>query len=965
MSLLPRPATLPSNAQLSALLDGVDDALLLLLDTRGRVSYRNPAAHRLLGCEAGQPVEQALAWLQPDARAALLQAMAARPMAETGPAPCHLDLADGPLRGQRLPLTLQRGAGGGWSLRAPANPPPPPLPLLPAGATSELVRLLWDSPQPLTVQDRQFVMVAANRAFFDAVGRSPEQVLGHDPMGYLSLEPGAAAALAQQRRGWLAALDAGHQLTDVMDRQLVDAHGRLRYFRSAPRWISADDGAPLLLALLQDVTQEHQARAAAAQSDRELDQWFDLSPIGMLIYDDQGAVVRSNAAFADLAGQVPTRLSSAPAELCRLLGWQGGQPVPDLQPGRPPLELAATLALADGRRQHLRARLRAFHTTQGAQQVMAVVEDRSLEDEHDLAQLEIGALMDTASVGVATYEASRGWLQARPARSGAAQTGANGGAPPGLAAGLQSIGRDQVDPASRSEFERLQRALREGARAQVRYAVQVPGLGMRWLLTRVEPGELTGGRAALSVVTLDITEQEEAHRRSEQLLRELSGILDGTSAGIAYLRGDALVRCNRSFEAMLGLAPGAASGLALAELLADQPAVQVLLQQAAASATGLSRLPDGRLETEFSRSGPGGVPVWFALSASRPPAPAGSATTPATTPATTTAIHQPDGPDAAAGPAGLPELVLVLTDVTRLKAQQAELEALARERALMFDLSDVGLAYLRGTTIERANEALARLTGYAEGELQGMHLAALFPDAQAYAQQWQQQQQSLAATGRWQGERRLRRRDGRTLWVQVSKRLVDDADAGAGAGIICSYVDVDERRRAREAVQLQAERTRAILDSVLVGIVTVGDGGIEWMNRSARRMFGGELADFVGEPIAIVATAEPDHPLRATHYRQHLGTARPKPSSAGCAGVTGASSGWWAMPWSPAGGVTRAWAAAPRAAAARSPSPCSTSSAAGRPRCASPARRTRCSASSTPRRWPSRCSTPAAARCCA
>jgi PAS domain S-box-containing protein len=57
---------------------------------------------------------------------------------------------------------------------------------------------------------------------------------------------------------------------------------------------------------------------------------------------------------------------------------------------------------------------------------------------------------------------------------------------------------------------------------------------------------------------------------------------------------------------------------------------------------------------------------------------------------------------------------------------------------------------------------------------------------------------------------------------------------------------------------------------VLVGIVTVGDGGIEWMNRSARRMFGGELADFVGEPIAIVATADPEHPLRATHYREAL-----------------------------------------------------------------------------------------------
>jgi PAS domain-containing protein len=193
---------------------------------------------------------------------------------------------------------------------------------------------------------------------------------------------------------------------------------------------------------------------------------------------------------------------------------------------------------------------------------MAVVEDRSLEDEHDLAQLEIGVLMDTAGLGVATYEASRGWVQSRPPRPGQATLS-------GLPEGLQSIGREQVEPASRDEFDRLQQALRDGQRAQVRYAVQVPEVGVRWLLTRVEPGELTGGRAALSVVTLDVTEQEEAHRRSDLLLRELSTILDGTTAGIAYLRGEQLVRCNASFEAMLGLAPGRAVGAWLPELLGD------------------------------------------------------------------------------------------------------------------------------------------------------------------------------------------------------------------------------------------------------------------------------------------------------------------------------------------------------------------------------------------------------------
>ena len=921
MSLLPRHAAPPSNAQLCAALDGVDE-VLLLLDARHRVSFCNRAAQRLLGCEPGQPVRVTLDRLKPASQAAVLAALASN--ASSDPlATVSAQLNDGTV----LVLALGRSVGSGWVLRGVATPAHAVALPLAAAATSELIRLLWDSPQALTVLDTQFVTVAANRAFFEAFGLVPDQVLGLDLVA--DLPPEDQEQARQCRAQWTAALAAGRQPERQVEQRLRDGRGGEHWFRCAPRWVSADGGAPLLLCLLHDITAERDARQQAEHSGDELEHWFDLSPIGMLVYDSAGLVVRSNTAFELLVGRIPVLLRDLPADLCQLLAWEGDATHAELRIGALPLDVRGTVTRPDGRRQRLRARLRAYRGERGVLRVMAMVEDRSLEDDHDLAQLEIGALMDTAGVGVATYEASRGWLNSRPQRGqspvvptvvstvvppvaplgavprtpglapgagaagppadrlpsaaqhggsrhgaglqGAAVAGSavravgpqiagaqTAGLPAGglqagglqtagiqaggmqagglqaggmQAGGLQSIGREQVQPGSRDEFERLQRALREGKRAQVRYAVTTPDSGTRWLLTRVEPGELTGGRATLSVVTLDVTEQEEAHLRSEQLLRELSTILEGTSAGIAYLRGERLVRCNRRFEAMLGLATGRVGGALLADVLSDQPAAQALLRQALAE--------EGRHEIELSRRGPDGATVWYALSVSR----------------------------AAAG--GEPELVLVLTDVSRLKAQQAELEALARERALMFNLSDVGLAYLRDGLIERANEALAALTGYAVGELLGMHLSALFEDEAAYHQHWQQQQGALTQTGRWSGERRLRRRDGRLLWVQVSKRRVDDANAQAG--LICSYVDVDERHRAREAVQLQAERTRAILDSVLVGIVTVGDGGIEWMNRSARRMFGGELADFVGEPIAIVATADPDHPLRATHYRHALG----------------------------------------------------------------------------------------------
>ncbi|HSW07532.1 PAS domain S-box protein [Aquabacterium sp.] len=812
MSVLSRPQAMPSHAQLTALLDGIDDPILLF-DNRRRVSYCNHMAMRVLGCEPGQDAAPALSQIAEPERANLLVALTA----VSGEGRWQVRLSDG----KPLQLVLSVVTGGGRMLRARVGTGRAAIESqLPPGATSDVVKLLWDAPQPMTVQTSDFRIVAANRAYCEAFGRQPSQLLGRDPMEFA---PEAEhEAMRASRQQLLATLQEGRQPDFALERCLIDAQRQPRWFRFAPRWVSADDGQPLLLAILHDVTLEHAAQQQADRSVHELEHWFDLSPIGMLVYDPSGLIVRSNAAFESLVGRTPVMLRDAPADLCQLLAWEGDGPHAALRTDAPALEVRGGLALPDGRRLRLRSRLRAFRTDAGQVRVMAVVEDRSLEDERDLAQLEIGALMDTAGVGVATYEVSRGWLKSR----GSQRNSQPGSAPAGMQAGLQSIGRDQVDAASMEEFDRLQRALREGQRAQVRYAVQLPDMGQRWLLTRVEPGELTGGRTALSVVTLDITDQEEAHRRSEQLLRELSTILDGTTAGIAYLRGEQLVRCNRRFETLLELPEGGSAGASIGDVFSGQPAVQALLRQALAE--------DGRFEIEFAVRD-----TWLAISVSR----------------------------AAAG-GGEAEAVAVLTDISRLKAQQAELEALARERELMFSLSDVGIAYVRGGRIERANDAMARLAGYTVEALAQLPLYRLFENDDVFESLRAQQDGALAQSGLWRGERRMRRRDGRLAWVQVSKRSVDEQ--APEAGLICSYVDIDERRRAREAVQLQAERTRAILDSVLVGIVTVGDTGIEWMNRSARRMFGGELADFVGEPIAIVATADAEHPLRATHYLKSL-----------------------------------------------------------------------------------------------
>ena len=798
----PPSALLPSRAALATLLDAIDDPLLLF-DDLGRLSFCNRAAMRALGTEPGlgvaqlQPVlgDEAVDWL----RARLADAADAA-------SPLQLTLADA--RRARLSCwRIARDLALRVQLDAPAAVAPASLPEVEPGPTLEMLRMLWASPFPATLQDAQFRLVAVNDAYLDFSGRTREALIGTDPVLLQPLEDQATQIEARRE---LPAQLAARAVPRLSEQRLIDASGRERWSRASAYPVLAQDGLPLLLCVLQDSTAEHVARAQADRSLDELAQWFDLSPTGMLVFDDSGLIVRSNPAFEALVGQVPVLLTEASAELRALLAWQDGGPRPELRPGAAPLETHVSLPLPDGRRQRLSARVRGFATDQGLHRFMAVVEDRSAEEERDLAQLEIGALMDTAGVGVATFDSRRGWLRPRADRRRAAAK----------SAGLQAIARDIVEPGSLPEYERLQQALRRGERTEVRYEVNHADLGRRWLLTRVEPGDAESGRR--TVVTVDVTEQESAQRQSQQLLRELTTILDGTTAGIAYLRGAMLVRCNRRFEAMLGLEAGAAAGATINELFGRFPQALAALQ------AGHS------FETELALA-----PGWYSLSVRRAePAPVEN------------------------------EVVAVLTDISRLKSQQSELEALLRDRELMFSLSDVGIVYLRGARIERANQAMAALTGYADSELAALDPAELAPERDTHQRQEQEELRMLRQQGRYHGERQLRRRDGSLVWVQVAQRLVDEADETAGR--ICSYVDVEERHRAREELLRQAGRTRAVLDSVLVGIVTVGDGGIEWMNRSARRMFAGDLADFVGEPIATVATPEPEHPLRRTDYLQTL-----------------------------------------------------------------------------------------------
>jgi PAS domain S-box-containing protein len=796
----------------------------LWLDEAGRIEAANAVARDRLRVAGGGSMQSlvgslgltAVQWVLGQLRQGARQPAVAGPQAwALGP---RIMLSGG----QALRVSLAQQPSRRWWLKlSPASRAEVPKPTgAPAPAEvaplAELRRMFWDSPFPVTLQDAQLRLVDVNQALLEYTGFPRDYLIGLDPLVLLHPEDRDAQRLTRQQLS--LALGEGGEASAFSQRRLIDARGQTRWYRAVTHVVRGDGaGAPWRFSVLQDCTSEHLAREAAERSVAELGHWFDLTPVGMVLFDEDGLIVRANPAVAQLVGELPGSLTAVHESLRELLGWYSGGPLAGLHPGSPPLHRHGWVEHPDGDERALRAVVRCLEAHQSRRRFMCVIEDRTAEDELDKAQSQLGALVETAHAGLAIFDDDRG----RFAPTGAAAAGQM--LP---SSQLKAIGRELVRADTLAEFDRVQRALRSGERTEARYAIVHPELGLRWLLTRVEPRVLTSGKRSTSVVTLDVTDQHQAQQRNDRLLRELTTILESTSAGIAYLRGETLLRYNRQFERLLGLEGSATLEPRLGELLVDAGQDDDLASDALNSLASA-----GQFETEIEVRLPGREARWCALSMRRMDSP---------------------GPEL--------ESIAVLSDITRLKSQQRELEAVVRDRELMFSLSDVGIIFLRHGRVQRANEGFSLLSGYALEELQQRTEAELFdvewdPEGRADAET-----RALADVGHWTGERVLSRKDGRLQWVQVSKRLVQPGRPEGG--VIASYVNVDARHRAEQALVTQAERTRAILDSVFVGIVTVGPHGIEWMNRSARRMFGGELADFAGRPMSEVASDDPAHPFR-------------------------------------------------------------------------------------------------------
>lgn len=159
--------------------------------------------------------------------------------------------------------------------------------------------------------------------------------------------------------------------------------------------------------------------------------------------------------------------------------------------------------------------------------------------------------------------------------------------------------------------------------------------------------------------------------------------------------------------------------------------------------------------------------------------------------------------DARGRPIGM---VGTAVDISELKRVEENLRASEERFRTIFDESPLGMGLVGADRrFLRANAALCRLLGYSAAELTSLTLAdVILPEDWAAIRVSDEQVFTGQASG-FRRELRKRRKDGTTVWVDLTVTLIRAPDGGVGYGL-GMVQDISERRRSEEERQLHREK---------------------------------------------------------------------------------------------------------------------------------------------------------------
>ena len=182
----------------------------------------------------------------------------------------------------------------------------------------------------------------------------------------------------------------------------------------------------------------------------------------------------------------------------------------------------------------------------------------------------------------------------------------------------------------------------------------------------------------------------------------------------------------------------------------------------------------------------------------------------------------------------------------RRRAERALKESEERYRAT-FANAPVGIAHVAfdGKWI-RFNEALCRITGYAEEELRDKTFEHITHPDDVEADWVLAQRLARGELPAYSMEKRYIRKDGAVVWVNLTVSLLRDPE-GTPLNFISVVQDITARTEAEEALRERERELRSMVDSIdQLAWMADADGSVFWYNRRWYEYTGTTLEQVAG-----------------------------------------------------------------------------------------------------------------------
>lgn len=181
-------------------------------------------------------------------------------------------------------------------------------------------------------------------------------------------------------------------------------------------------------------------------------------------------------------------------------------------------------------------------------------------------------------------------------------------------------------------------------------------------------------------------------------------------------------------------------------------------------------------------------------------------------------------------------VILTAEDITERKRTQQLLTESEENYKRIVETANEGICAIDANLhMTLVNQKMAQMLGYSVEEMVGQ-LAANFifeedlPDVRRRIEE-----RRRGDAGRY--EQRLRRKDGSTCWVATSGAPLKE-DEGRFAGSFAMFADINESRKAREALRASEERYRLVVENAHEAIVVLQDAKVVFANARIQELSG-------------------------------------------------------------------------------------------------------------------------------